>query len=370
MIKVTGVDATEDEMQKALGKKWKLVVVDEGQSYSVDLRTLLYGILGPALIDQDGDAWLMGTAGNLTQGLFYDVTNGAEKGWNLFQWTAHDNPYVAKQWKKELAKIDRERPEFKETSLYKQWYLNQWVIDEDARVYKYQGSRNDVDGLPVDITDWHYVLGLDLAHSPDSSSFSVGCYAEDHPNLYFVRAQKFLGMDITDVAIHVKKLETLFKFDVKVVDGANKQAVAELNNRHGLNLLPADKREKADFIKLMNDDWVQGNIKMLPATQAYKDELRKLIWVTDAKGKIMEPRKEYPVIHYDLADGSLYLWRHSYQYVKRAIPGEKTIDFNRQSSWEPAHIEKLSEQVKKDSNPNELSLDWDQNFDMQDSDLI
>src|ERR1019366_3251144 len=124
IIYATGIDADEDEMHKLLGKKWKRVVIDEAQAYSVDLRALIYGVLGPAMVDEGGDIWLMGTSGNLTTGLFYDVTNAKEPGWDLFQWTAHDNPYVAKQWQAELDDIDKNRPLFKNTSLYKQWYLN------------------------------------------------------------------------------------------------------------------------------------------------------------------------------------------------------------------------------------------------------
>lgn len=318
VIRITGVDSTDDDMQKLLGKKYKLVVVDEGQSYTVDLRTLFYGILGPTVVDEGGDMWLMGTAGNLTVGLFYDVTTRKEQGWEVFEWSAHDNPYIGEKWQAELDDIDKNRPLFKETSLYKQWYLNQWVIDEDARVYKYDEKRNTALCLPQDFTGWHYVLGLDLAHSPDSTAFVVGAYHEASPILFIVHAEKHLKLDITDTANKVKELDRKFKFEVKVVDGANKQAVAELNNRHELNLIPADKTGKVDFITLMNNDFIQGLIKLLPGTESLAEEYKRLIWVTDANGKVKEPKKENPVIHQDLCfvAGTLVETRH----------GPKTIE--------------------------------------------
>lgn len=381
MVYISGADADADEMQKLLGRKYKLIIIDEAQAFSIDMRALIYGILGPTLIDQGGTICIMGTSGNLVQGLFYDVSNGKEPGWKLFSWTAFDNPYVAKQWQEELDEIDKTRPLFKRTALYRQWYLNEWVIDEDAKVYKFSPSLNRASALPPGITDWRYVLGLDLAHSPDSTAFVVGAYHGSSKVLYLVYAHKKTKMDLTDVANFVRTLDERYHFDVRVVDGANKQAVAELNNRHSLGLIPApDKTQKADFIKIMNDDFIQGQIKLLPDTECLynprasavgvkgaKDggeelgEYQKLIWVLDANQKVIEPRKESPNIHNDAADGALYLWRYCYQYL--FVSQEEYPDRSRQSIWEPAHIKKLEEQVRKEQNPDEMALDWNAEWD-------
>lgn len=375
VIWVTGVDAEADEMNKLLGRKYKLVVIDEASMYSIDLRLLVYGILKPAMADEEGTICLAGTASNITEGLFFDITNGSEPGWKLFQWTAHDNPHVARQWQKELDDIKANRPLFMQTALFNQWYLNQWVIDEDAKVYKFDPVRNCSVHLPRDIIEWHYVLGLDLAHSPDSTAFVVGAYSELSPILYLVHAHKQTQMDITDVARYVKLLETQYKFEVKVVDGANKQAVAELNNRHQLNLIPAEKTGKLDFIKLMNDEFVQRKIQLLPSTLPLfnpasltdptqpKGEYQTLIWETDSNGKVKEPKKEHPTLHNDATDCALYLWRHCYTYLFK--PVEPFKDMTRQENWEPKHIEKLIDQVRAEKNPNELDLQWNENWDLQ-----
>src|ERR1019366_6599752 len=368
VIHTLGIDADADEMHKLLGKKWKLVVIDEAQSFSQDLRSLIYGILGPALADQRGTVCMMGTAGNMTQGLFYDVTNRKEEGWELFQWTAHDNPYMATQWQAELDEIRTERPLFMETSLYKQWYLNQWVIDEEARVYKFEAAVNTASQLPYDLSDFHYVLGLDLAHSPDSTAFVVGCYHDASPTLFVVYSFKATEMDLTDVAVKIRELERRYKLEIKVADGANKQAVAELNNRHSLGLIAADKTAKTDFIAIMNDDFIQRRIMLLPGTEELQDEYHRLVWVTDANGKVKEPRKENPAINQDLCDSTLYLWRYCYQYL--FAPSGPPLDKSAQSYWEPKHIEKLVEQVKKAKNPNELDLQWEETWDHQDEDLL
>ena len=361
IIYVTGVDAEEDEMQKLLGKKWKLVVIDEAQSFTIDLRALVYGILGPAMVDEEGTIILSGTAGNITQGLFFDITTGKEAGWNLFEWSALDNPYVARQWRAELEDIATNRPLFMDTALYKQWFLNEWCIDENARVYKYT-DRNNSSALPLDLSDWSYVLGLDLAHSPDSTAFVVSAYNVASPMLYFVYAYKETEMDLTAVAEKVKALERRYPFEVKIVDGAAKQAVSELNNRHGLGLIPADKIGKADFIKIFNDELVQRKIQYLPATLPLQEELNTLIWETDANGNVKEPRREHPAIHNDLCDAMLYNWRYCYSYLFK--PADPFLDMSKQENWEPAHIKKLQEKIKREQNPEEYPLgEWDQSWD-------
>lgn len=359
VIYVTGVDADEAEMEKLLGKKYRLVVLDEASMYSVDQRRLVYGILKPAIADHRGTICMLGTAGNVTQSLFYDVTKKEgvrEPGWSVHEWSALQNPYVRAQWQEELDEIDRTRPLFKSTPLFRQWYLNLWEVDADALVYKYDPEINQAPYLPRDLSGWHYLLGLDLAHSPDSTAFVVAAYHVSDPVLYVVHAEKHLKMDFTAVAGKIRELEKDFEFDVKVVDGANKQGVAELNNRHGCALIIAEKHGKIEYINLFNGELRQGFIKVLPIAKALPEEWKSLVWVTDG-GKILEPRIEHPGIHNDLSDSCLYLWRYAYNYlfkptVKPPIPGT-------QESWEPEHIKKLEDQVRKEQNPDELAIDWD-----------
>ena len=132
-IKICGVDASEDEMNKLLGKKYKLVCIDEASMYTVNVHHLVYDILGPAMADMDGTICLTGTSSNFTRGLFYDVTNKKEQGWKLFTWTAHENPYV--DWKRTLDRIAKERPLYMETPQYRQWYLNEWVVETDKHFH-------------------------------------------------------------------------------------------------------------------------------------------------------------------------------------------------------------------------------------------
>lgn len=343
-------------MNKLLGRKYKLVVLDEASMFTINMQQLVYGILKPATADQRGSICLLGTSSNITRGLFYDITTGKETGWSLHQWTAFDNPHIAKQWTEELEDIRINRPLFMETALFKQWYLNQWVIDEDARVYKYEPQRNKALSLPPNPLGWTYVLGIDLGHSPDPSAFVISAYSEHFPCLYFVHAEKHLQMDVTDVANKIKELEKTYEFFVKVIDGSAKMAVAELNTRHGVNVIPADKMHKENFINLMNSDFVQGRIKILPGAMSLAEEFSTLVWLSD-NGVVKLPRKEHPALPNHLTDGALYNWRHCHNYLFK-IPG-KEPDWSSQEHWEPKHLKKLEEAAKQEQNPYRLDVTYD-----------
>lgn len=348
---ISGVDADAEEMEKLLGGKYKIVVLDEGASYHIDLRRLIYGILKPAIADDRGTICVAGTSGDVTQGLFFDITRRdgqpREPGWSLHEWSAHANPFVCKQWQEELDEIDRERPLFKTTPLYKQWYLNQWVIDTNKLVYRFDEVKNTFDSLPHFATgEWQYVLGVDLGHSPDPSAFSVVAFHSHDKNLYVLESNEQLEMDVTDVANRIQDLSARYPFFKIVIDGSNKQAVAEMQNRHGIALQAADKRGKSDFISIMNSEFIQKKIKLQKdRNKNLISQYQKLVWVTDG-GKIRIPREEHPNLPNHTTDATLYAWRFCYPYLSEA-PVRKPDLKNREDYL--AHTQKLMEEKMEES---------------------
>lgn len=341
IIYLTGVDADETEKEKLLGQKYKLVCLDEAASYTVNLRELVYGILKPAMADLRGTICLMGTSGNLTKGLFYDITNELEPGWRLFQWSAHDNPYVAKQWQEELDDIRINRPLFMQTPLFKQWYLNQWVVDEERLVYKFNRQKNVCANLPhYSRGAWAFVLGVDLGYE-DASAFVLTAFHEHDKNLYVLETFKKAKMDITDVALKIKDYQGRHDIFKVVIDGANKQAVEEIQKRHGIALHAADKTGKTDFIEIMNAELIQARIKLCDLhNEALIDEWMGLIWETEGE-KIKLPRKEHPNCENHLADAALYAWRYCYQFLSQAEAPR--VDITKREQW-IAHTRKLMDE--------------------------
>lgn len=337
VIYVTGADADEDEMNKLLGRKYRLVCIDEASMYTISMHQLVYGVLKPAMTDpnadgQRGTICLMGTASNFTRGLFFDITNGKEPGWKLFTWSAHDNPHVAKQWQEELDEIEKLRPLFKETPLFKQWYLNKWEVDTDKLVYKFNEDRNLYSEQPQLFPEdgWIYVLGVDTGWEDDNAFVLTGYHPKDK-SLYVVKTfnknhMHFESGDPSKPGV-VEKIrefmaDTRYPIAKVVIDGANKQGVESMRSRSLIPFEYADKQGKVDFIEMLNGDLIQAKIKINNKLTTLIDELKSLVWQTDGADNIRLPKKEHPALPNHLCDAFLYAWRCGFHYSFQAPPKE------------------------------------------------
>lgn len=319
MIQITGIDADENEMNKLLGRKYRLVCIDEASMYTIDLSKLVYGILKPAMTDpnlggQRGSICLMGTSSNFVRGLFYNITTKKEQGWSLHTWSAFDNPFIAKQWQEELDEIEKLRPLYKETPQFKQWYLNQWVIETDKLVYKFNEERNLYVNLPNFPHGWVYVLGVDTGWEDDNAFVLCG-YQESDPHLYVIKTYNKPHMTFDQVIVKIR--EFMDDPDMPpakiIIDGANKQGVESMRMRSAIPFEFADKQGKVDFIEMLNADLIQSKIKISRDCRELRDEMMSLVWRTEGD-KIVFPKKEHPSLPNHLCDAFLYAWRNGYHY--------------------------------------------------------
>ena len=359
IIQITGVDTDENEMLKLLGKKYRLVCIDEASMYSIDVRNLVYGILRPAMVDPNaegmrGTICMMGTSSNFPRGLFYDVTTGSERGWSLHTWTAYDNPYVKETWAQEMEEIKRDRPLYLETPQYKQFYLNEWAVDDTKLVYRFNDQRNVYKSLPHDLdpTGWRFVLGVDTGWEDDNAFVLCG-YHENDPHLYVIRTFNKPRMTFDQVVVKINEfmLDPLYPVSKVIIDGANKQGVESMRIRSAIPFEYADKQGKVDFIEMLNGDFVQAKIKINQRCEALTDELRGLVWLTDGD-KIVLPKKENPSLSNHLCDAFLYAWRNGYHYhsspkeVKLAKYSKEWYAKQAEDIWEREreHLEKANNQ--------------------------
>lgn len=348
---VTGVDNDENEMLKLLGKKYRLVCIDEASMYSIDVRNLVYGVLRPAMVDPNsagmrGTICLMGTSSNFPRGLFFDVTTGKERGWSLHQWSALDNPYVSVQWKEELDEIARDRPLYLETPQYKQFYLNQWSVDDSKLVYRFSDDRNTYKGqLPERLSPegWRFVLGVDTGWEDDNAFVLCG-YHENDPHLYIIRTFNKPRMTFDQVVIKINEfmLDPQFPVSKVIIDGANKQGVESMRIRSAIPFEYADKQGKVDFIEMLNGDFIQAKIKINQRCETLIDELRGLVWLTDGD-KIVLPKKENPSLSNHLCDAFLYAWRNGFHY--HSTPKEETL-IKYSKDWYAKQAEEIWEREK------------------------
>lgn len=343
-----GADATKEEADKVLGQKFKLVVIDESASFKNDLRHLIYYSLLPALADLRGALWMMGTTGNNTNNLFFDIVGrvegdpAREMGWSVHKWNWDSNPHTKDAVQELVDELRRKNPEIDKVSWFRQMYLNEWVIEESKLVYKYRKEKNYVDALPAD-HEWLYSLSVDLGYE-DDTAFTVGAWSNYDPNFYFVKAYKQKGMDITAVADMVHALEKEFAFVKYVIDGSNKQAVEELRTRFGIPFIAADKRGKSDVIELMNADFVLGHIKALPAAEPLVAEWGLLTWAEQSPDK-REKRAERPDLPNHCCDSGLYNWRMSYHFTAAKKISEPKPGTD---AWMDKYVERVEKEIKEE----------------------
>lgn len=352
VIKVTGIDAHEDEMRKVLGQKYRLVCIDEASMYTINLNNLVYGVLKPAMVDPNaggerGTICMTGTASNFPFGLFYDVTTGKEPGWKTFEWSALDNPYVATQWQEELDEIGRDRPLYMETPQFKQWYLNQWVIDDEKLVYRFNTQKNLIKQVPKLSQDgWAYILGVDTGWEDDNAFVLTGYHVND-PHLYVLKVFKKKRLTFDQV---VEVIQEFMKDPIcaphkVVIDGANKQGVESMRARSHIPFQYADKQDKFTFIELCNADLVQSKIKVLDteANRPLVNEMMSLVYVTEGD-RIKLPKKEHPNLANHLCDAFLYNWRMGFHYHSQ--PAEKKLVYGSRE-WYLAQSDKIWERERE-----------------------
>lgn len=366
VIRITGVDVSEDEMNKLLGKKYKLVCIDESSLYTINIRHLVYNILGPAMADEEGTICLFGTSSNFTQGLFFDITNGKEPGWSVHRWSAHQNPHI--NWQRQLDEIQANRPLYMETPQFRQWYLNEWVIETDKLVYKFNPERNLFRDLPYpNSKGWTYVLSCDLGWE-DDTAIVLSAYHANDPTFWVLNVfkQKHMTFDQVEAKLLEYLKDPKYPVNSVIIDGANKQGVETMTMRSNIHFEYADKLGKVDHIEICNGDLIQGKVKIHESCHDLFDEMMGLVWKT-AGDKIVYPKKEHPSLPNHLCDAFLYGWFNGYHFLstpakKATIPG--TLEYIKEQ--EDLHKQAIMERLKREAalkDPHANQMNWVNNPD-------
>jgi len=328
ILYVLGVDDSEAEKDKLLGKKYALAVIDEAASYTIDLEQLIYKVLKPACSDLGGTICLVGTPDDRKDTIFYELTRDLpvdppqqvrRRGWEVFTWNTERNPHMREAWRETIAELKAANPLIEEEPFFQQHYLGRWVVDVSNKVYRYDPTRNAWDGLLPDYgwKPWNYVLGIDLGFN-DATAFALLAYHENDGHTYIVRADKWRGLTISQAADKMREWMSQYPINYFIVDGANKQAVEEIVRHHGLPLQAADKHDKVSFIRIMNSGFLSSKIKVCSMTcLPLVDEYDKTIWNKRAMERGIY--KEDLSFHPDCADAALYAYRYCYSYASQPL---------------------------------------------------
>lgn len=346
-VRLAGLDVSEKQMRKILGQKLRKVSIDEAGSITQNMRKICYQMIMPALSDLRPFSWLtlLGTCENIPNTFFEAVTNGEERDvdWRVFKWTAYENPFMRKQWTDEIAELKKNNPKVVEASWFKTHYLNVWCSDDDLIIIPWAQHGCYADELPEG--KWNYILGVDLGYN-DANSFSVLAYDYDSPVAYVVRVSKESKLDLSGVAYRIKDIQRKFDIQKIIVDGANKQGVEEIKNRHHIPLQAAEKSDKATYLRLLADDVKTGNLRLVKGgCGELVTEWGALQWKDEVK------EKEDDRCQNHASDSTLYAWRECRHYTYMPPEPKKDLDSDE-------YMDELEEQESEELRRQEEEAEW------------
>ncbi len=349
-IQIGGVDASPRDMGKLLGGKPHAAAIDECQDHTQDLRHLINGVLGPAMLDHSLDGGgviaLGGTPGmHLGDHFWWQVTkqlaDGSPdperlKGWSVHQWLISDNPHTAKQFAADLARMELEQgPGFRADPVFRRQYLGQWVLDMDELVYKFNAEKNTI---PRDSAigrlllsaspTFTYQLSVDLGWE-DATAFCVSAYSPSDRHFYVVESQKMNHTTVSAIASHCKDYAAKYSIKRMVIDeggGSGKLLAESFRSEHGLPVEAADKTNKQAAVARLNSDMIGGRVLAIRETnEALVLEYQK--HVVDrrlrALGEWGEPKRH----DNHIADAALYAHRMSMHAFGVEPAPEREKDF-------------------------------------------
>jgi len=334
------------------------VVVDEAQEYKPQLlESLLVRVIGPRLGDFGGSLAIGGTPPPTQRGLFYEATrrggdlnrpyadrNKPEfrdwKKWSSHHWTLAEGavyvPAIARLWEEAL--VEKEAQGWSDQHpVWRREYLGEHASDDSENIFKYrphdedgneynrwdpERDRNGFAVLPEGHS-WHYVVGMDLGHS-DPFALDIFAYSPTYEkvlHVYGFDRREMHPREIAKVLIgaeldHDKYGGVIGAIgwpDGMVADtaGLGGAILDELQNVYGIRILPAEKKNKHDWIEIFNGDLIDGKIKILKDS-ALEEQLQDLQWAVDDYGNLKEDKSA----RNDHADAAVYArreMRHLFQ---------------------------------------------------------
>lgn len=331
----------KDAAEAVRGEKFKLIVLDECASYGPSFEYTIEEVLEPTLMDLQGTLAMVGTPGAACIGPFYDATEGEKKaGYSRHKWTLLENPFLphAAAWLEEKKK----RKGWSNTNpIYLREYRGLWVRNNSSLIYDFADARNL--GNPENPTSLYTVMGVDLGYEDDTAIVVVG-FSDDSPNLYVLDSFKKAKLLPAEVARLVEDFIARYKPVSIVADtgGLGKAIVEEMRVRYALPVRAAEKRNKYEYIELINSDFKEGRIKVAPNLRSLREELAMLQWDEDRR-KIDDRFSDHQ------ADALLYAWRECQHFGFRAREEKKP--FGVQSFWDE-RIKKLEERLQQNESKN------------------
>jgi hypothetical protein len=299
---------------------WKnaIVILDEAQDWSIDLRSFINSILRHTLTDLRGHMIVLGTPGWQEDGFYWSATQGLEPEWFPIIGGMLENPHTAEQQREEMAAALLANPLADREPWWKREYLGLWVADSRALVYPFS-DRNIIHGW--ENAPRRRILAVDWG-SQSPSAFVVAEFdTKSSDKLDYVDAFQQAGMSLDDYIRVVSDFRDRWSPVLTVADpgGTNRALTDEIATRCRVPIQNAEKVDKEAAIAAMVRDISLGTVRVAsPQCEPLLDCWRKLVWYRRPDGT----REERGENH--LADCALYARRAAWNWTHKPAPPRET----------------------------------------------
>lgn len=398
--------AEDDEQLEVIrGLEADLYIVDECKSFApLVLEKLITDVIDPQRVTRKGRLMLIGTPGYITSGPFYQATcptaldsdgrpyligmdaqyrmvdravdawgrtANEDLLWSCHHWTLQDNRSKPHQWE-EVQKIKRKNKWKDDDPTWRREYLGEWTTGGGGLVFRYgdekpkgnviwrpEVTKENISGLPEAGAPWRLVAGLDIGYEAPTA-FVICAYSRKLGELRHVVDYSHRHMLVDDIAEMIVNAETAYGPIEKIfVDCGNlgKTIMQTLVREHGFPMERAEKREKQDYIELVNAAFARGELKIIEGTKLEAQLLTNAWKLNDDRQETFDDLvrrgklREDDSIPNDSTDALLYLYRGSLHHFGIKEAGSDEPDYGSpewKAKWEKAQLAKFRAKYASD----------------------
>lgn len=339
-IIVSGAD-NERIIGRFRGYGFSLVCIDEAQSFGSHIDPLVHQVIEPSLMDNGGTLIISGTPGPVSRGFFYDTWMGKHRNgrplarpFKRFHWTILDNPLMPVVASGEMTVqqvMDEQRVAASDEREFRREILGEFADDVDKLVFQWSDELNSFhpDDVPDDVI---IHMGVDTGHNHGDAIAVLGYSPTDPEQRVFLLDEWVRDKNIKegwdDLITTIKEWDAKWNPKSIVIDPAAGGAKAIVSIKERLkrgSVFPADKKEKAEFCRLLNSDLRSGRFKMNEASQPKGwavAESFQIQW-RDHKDRFLSKRTPDGGQHSDIWDAILYAWKQCHHHRSQSVTKQR-----------------------------------------------
>lgn len=339
-IHIKGAE-TQSDIDNLVGYKLTLAMLDESGRFGPKMESAVMSKIGPSLRDTEGTLILTGTPSDFPEGLFYEAASGINPTFERFHWTMRENPYLPPSAKDYDAIIKEEGFSGWKDPRFIREYLGEFAVSVEKQVFHFDPALNTYEYAELD--GYEYLIGADFGVA-DASAVVVLGFKRDTYKLYAVESWEKSKATVDEVAAVIQTYMDRYTTRRVVGDkgGLGKAYTNEIWQRHGIYIDTAEKRDKLEFIGVLNS-WLKSGNLVIRRNSSLAKEIPYVLW-NDSRTAVDNHAKD------DNCHALLYAFRGVLPLIRRLktetaaimapdteIDHDKERLFKEKNNLEPPH---------------------------------